>query len=638
MAWKWWENVKNEYKLQRIYSKKDKLLKDEVKKERKLKASLENKGLSDDEKKLRLLRGYEDLAINKGFMEKYSELDSEVRQIQADYFDLNNRYPTEKGNGIGGFLGRLFSGRTTQKQRDAMNSTSFMKYYHGSPMADVKEMKRLSKERNEKVNSAIHPNKMDMKTLEIANNIYNDDSTSPERRDELKDHVSTYNNRKNLIQRGKKLQDFASPEKVKFSPALRKEIEKYGAKRANIINIITEYYSKNPVPADMKFDHRDLFNMCEHPDSMTNKNDIKKYVEDRAKAMASTNPEERKWVLDEFFNYVDRFKLDEMNMDVFTGKHPSNNEGKLTDAEKDALKILKRLDADQTITVKGKVENPEYFKARYDGDGGRFEASYDCYSYASQNIRTIFRHNGYDNDIQKLEIKEPLDEWKYEIPFANLKMQMAYQKQRAIEGATDLDFKFKMSLCNPAGVEPSEPESLEYIIEEKTDPLEDKQVDKLHNAFARYLPTAFDIEPHGKNIEFKDSIFIDGKPAKEKYSEFLEGKIELAYRDEIEGRIMNDILNGDHKVELGVRCKNAAGEDKMLFCKLEVDYSKLLKTAKVNKCIETAKERQANEERKAIDLGKLGPDKKENHNHLEKTNSKEVINTKKNNGMSMGHK
>ena len=44
------------------------------------------------------------------------------------------------------------------------------------------------------------------------------------------------------------------------------------------------------------------------------------------------------------------------------------------------------------------------------------------------------------------------------------------------------------------------------------------------------------------------------------------------------------------------------------------------------------------DEKKSVNLDSLGPDKKESHNHLDKTNLKEVVNTKKNDGKSMGHK
>ena len=579
MAWAWVEKIKLEYQLQRNLKKTADLIRGQIDKEKAIASDIEKLKLPNSEKEIRKYQGYSKNRIDENFAGRHMNLTHRADEIKNRLVQLNNGNDiSTRGKGIGGFFGRLFSGRAFESQRRNMESDNLLRQYNGNK--NDGRLYDLIKERDDSVDSSIRPTSMDKDTLERAHYIYNDPTTSEWTKNMLESHELYYNKVERLKSPGSKL-PYIDTTKVVFSPALKRAIDQRREKRAEVTDIVENYLQVNPLPEEYgRFDNRDASDMFMYPESMTDKAEIKEYVETRIRALTSINTADRKWVLDEFYNKLDNFDINTMNMDVLTGKEKPSNNGELTTAEKDMLSMIDRMRIDQSLQTK-EFENSEYIEGRYSTlrDKAEYNQSNEYLMLVCALVVNALANNDYRNGLEK---KEGLSEVGISELDAvhNFQLQVNYQSYRAAKGVKDDLTSIKLQPRNNSYGRGG----LESIVNKDYNQLSESEKKASGKAFNDLIGSSFDSIGVRKSLEIGKSIYIDGKSA---YDRFADQMIGLEPHENIAKTrvlIMQSILSGKHNVEVAKHYVDENGRDKANIMPIEFDYSKLEQTKAVKEC------------------------------------------------------
>lgn len=114
----WFGRVEANYHLQSEYSEIRKLIDIIAAEDKRIEESFRNSNLSPDEKRLEMLKAKRSFDERTNSMNKLNEVLSVRDDAIMGLEDSLTHEERKVGTGIGGFFGKLFSGRLTQKSRN----------------------------------------------------------------------------------------------------------------------------------------------------------------------------------------------------------------------------------------------------------------------------------------------------------------------------------------------------------------------------------------------------------------------------------------------------------------------------------------------------------------------------------------
>ena len=158
-------------------------------------------------------------------------------------------------------------------------------------------------------------------------------------------------------------------EKPELSAAFRERLSQIRKDEDLIIDVAVKMSKDEGATRPENYfgcDHRDFCRMIEFPQDMTDDADKKAYTQAWL-TRYMVLPEGRKQCLDEYFDRIDRRDNKDYDLSCLTIKGDKGKPGPdgLTPSEHDLEELLRLYGSTQTRSVKGEVENPDYFKARY---------------------------------------------------------------------------------------------------------------------------------------------------------------------------------------------------------------------------------------------------------------------------------
>lgn len=334
-----------------------------------------------------------------------------------------------------------------------------------------------------------------------------------------------------------------------------------------------------------QMDLRD-FNEMVGVDAWTSEEKARELAEAYAEDYLDGAPGLRKARLDEFYDRIDSVDINALDLSCLMGSDRGKRRepGLLTDSERDVLKLISLVRANQTISTKAK-ENPGYLEARYPTKEARLR--YEL----TQNLVTTFGFNNFltMGVLSNNGINQGLKEMEGQLPVmsetamaAQIALQ-AYRQNMATLLGKEADPSIKFTV----------PEKFAETLYEYAKPEQPGEVrrpdgyyfDCTVGAILKSSVTKSYMEENG--LELEDMIFIDGQSLREKFGAECEGLASADRTKRMKHEAARAMFGGEHRVELATVQTNPHGTYSIQVAAVQPDLHALDELEKANEYSQT---------------------------------------------------